>query len=611
MNEAEFNKELDEIEEVAQKEPPNNNIFLYKHESRSMMTALRTKIVDLCKTNPEDNELLLKAARVNLLIGSNLFEVESFQEGYEYIERAELMVQVVRNGQQYDWDRAFIKGICEQTRTKFDDGANRNTTGLLMDIFNMAGYHWCSRGVTEKAVRVLKHCEAIYKDFDKWATEQGDKGLAALHIDDDGEHTDESSSPITKLRAKIEGSYTSTLFYLAQVHGSDANSTEASKYCHLTLQRQLASKKEFDRQEWAVNALGLCSFYLSANDYGASRHCIEAAERVFDKLSDAEKQTEQAGQTLANIHQAYAKWAYYLVKYYRDEQIGLQDDEEPKIPEALPIEWWTNFTCEGISEPSQPEPIARGSQGWPGVLKYFKDSVRHWKESLKWYVFDGFVTDYIQIMQDMSQFYKIILQWDVHDDKYGKMVDRHATILLERVKLLSDIPSQLNDKHYLNYMRQVWFELGEIYNDTAELRITQRRHKKEIADGSQPLNKDAINKIMKKSVKCFEDFSGSFILEDGKPPSDMDPDVCHAFISSRMHAIRIRSKFFAKSAKEEYKQLELAVAEYNELVTWAEAHPHYQEKLCKEETTKLQIDLAKEMIRLLPSKMRDIQKAFM
>eukprot|EP01059_Diplonema_ambulator_P030453 TRINITY_DN5219_c0_g1_i1.p1 TRINITY_DN5219_c0_g1~~TRINITY_DN5219_c0_g1_i1.p1 ORF type:complete len:608 (+),score=266.76 TRINITY_DN5219_c0_g1_i1:69-1892(+) len=606
MDEEQFNYELGKIEEEANKEPPTSNVFHYKHEARSMMTALRTKLVDLCKADPGDHEMLLRCAKVNLMIGSNLFEVESFQEGYEYVERAELMVQVVRNKREYDWNRAFIKGILEQIRTKFDEGADRLTSGLLMDIYNMAGYHWCSRGSTEKALKVLNHAEAIYRDFDKWATEQGVPRLMDADVLDDG--TCEGKSDLVKLRAKVEGSYTSTLFYLAQVYGNESKSTESSKYCHLTLQRQLASKKEFDRQEWAVNALGLCSFYLSGNDYGASRHCIEAADKVFAGLTEDEKNDERAQQTYANIHQAYAKWAYYLVKYYRDEQTGLKDDEEPTPPQSFPIDWWVNFPCE-IPEPHQPEPIPKGSAGWPIVLKYFKEAMAHWDEALKWYIFDGFVTDNIQIRQDISQFYKVLLQWDVHEDRYGLMIDRHAAVHLKRAELLKDIPGQLNEKHFLNYMRQTWYELGEIYNEVSELRILQR-NKKDLITG-KPLSKNAVNKIMNKAVKYFEQFTDSFHLEDGKPPSDMDPDMCHAYISARMHAIRVRSKTYSTSAKQEYEQLQLAIAEYNELVTWAEAHPQWESKLCKEDTTRLQIELAKEMNRLLPSKMRDIQKAFM
>ena len=605
MKEDEFTTKLEEILDLANEEAPNSNIFLKKHEARSEMTSLRSKLVDLAKENKEDNNLLHMLARINMSISQNLFEVESDQEGYEYLERAEQLWDSLHNKTSYDWETGFLKDTLLKCKTKLNNDTDMTYVPFLLDSFNMAGYHWCGRGMVEKALACLNHSVKLYEHFDKRSLDEGDAGHQALNISDDGE--------TTSIRGKVEGSYTSTLFYLAQVYGNDRKSEEASKYCHLTLQRQLASKKEFDRVEWSINALGLCSFYLNLNDYGASKHCILAAEKVMANYAESgdDLTDEKAQQTVANIHQARAKWNYYYVKYYRDTAMGYAEDDEPEPPKNLPFEWWVNFTCD-IPEPSQPQPIPFNKKGWSMILPLFKEARQQWNKALEWYVFDGFVTDYIQIAQDLSAFYKLLASWDREsDDPIGALVDRHCSLHKVRAKLLDGIPEQLNDKHYLNYQRQIWFEVGEIYNEICELRITQRNRRKEIkSEMKEPLTKDAINKIMSYSEKHFISFSDSFLLEGGKPPADMDPDVCHAFISARMHAIRLASKKYAKSPQKEYKQLELAVAEYNELVTWAEAHPRYGDKLCKEETTKLQIELAKEVARMLPSKMRDISRAF-
>eukprot|EP01060_Flectonema_neradi_P008357 TRINITY_DN15980_c0_g1_i1.p1 TRINITY_DN15980_c0_g1~~TRINITY_DN15980_c0_g1_i1.p1 ORF type:complete len:610 (+),score=142.10 TRINITY_DN15980_c0_g1_i1:86-1915(+) len=605
MNEDEFQTKMDEIMELACEEAPNSNIFLKKHEARSEMTSLRTKLVDQAKGAPEEMNNLHMLARLNMAIAQNLFEVESDQEGYEYLERAEQLWDTLHNKVAYDWDTGFQKDTMIKCKTKLNNDTDMTYVPFLLDAFNLAGYHWCGRGMVEKALTCLNHSVKIYEHFDKRSRTEGDAGYQALNISDDGQ--------TTTTRGKVEGSYTSTLFYLAQVYGNDSKSEEASKYCHLTLQRQLASKKEFDRIEWSINALGLCSFYLNLNDFGASKHCILAAEKVMEKYAEAgdDMSNEKAQQTIANIHQAKAKWNYYYVKHYRDNAMGYAEDDEPEPPATLPIEWWVNFTCD-IPDPEQPKPIPFNKKGWTMILPLFKEARTQWNKALEWYIFDGFVTDYIQIMQDLSAFYKLLSTWDRDDtDPIGALIDRHCSIHKERAKLLEGIPDQLNDKHYLNYQRQIWFEVGEIYNEICELRITQRNKKSEIkSTQKEPLSKVAINKIMTLAEKSFVKFSDSFLLEDGKPPSDMDPDVCHAFISSRMHAIRLASKKYAKSAEKEYKQLELAVAEYNELISWAEAHPRYKDKLCAEETTKLQIELAKEVSRMLPSKMRDIRRAY-
>ncbi|KAJ9438205.1 Protein KBP-like protein [Diplonema papillatum] len=608
-----YDAEMKKIVDKANEEPPTRDIFQNKHAARSLMTDLRTRVVDLSKEMPDSVTALHQAADIHVVIAGNLFEVESFEDGYEYLEKAENMLQTLRNKSlPYNWNEGYKKGTLLTLRTSFGDDVDRTFAHTLLTAFNMAGFHWCARGGQDKALQCLHHSMKIYEDFDKWAKKEGDTGHEGLKVSDDGRTTEGGS--LSQMRGEVEKVYTSTLFYLAQVYGNDSNSSEAQKYCHLTLQRQLASKKEFDRLEWAINALGLTSFYLCANDYGAARHCIQAAESVMGPLAEdpALKDDEKTQQTIANIHQAYAKWALYLVRYYRDEYTGNKDDDEPEPPKSIPFEWWVDFTCD-IEKPAQPEPIPRGAKGWPIVLSLFREAHARYKKALEWYCFDGFVTDYIAIMQDISHFLKAIMVWgEEPEDYYGHGTDRRVAVLKERAKLLEPLPGQLNAKHYLNLQRQVWFELGEIFLEASDLRIAQRNHRREIADKSLPLSKAAVNKVMVKAATYFEKFYTTF-EDDGSTiaPPELDPDLCHAYISAKMHGIRLRSKLYASNPKQEYDQLNVACTEYNQLVAWAQAHPQFASRLSQEETTKLQIELASEMVQLLPSKMRDLQKVYM
>ena len=451
-----------------------------------------------------------------------------------------------------------------------------------------------------------------HSDFDVWAKRQGDEGVQSLKVSDAGE--EKTGAEHSVLRASIESSYTSTLFYLAQVYGNDSNADQASKYCHLTLHRQLASKKEFDRLEWSINALGLCSFYLSHNNYGASYHCIEASELVMNGFVEQNTTTvdgklvpnskdvdeEKMRQTIANIDQAYAKWHYYLVKYYRDVHSGMTEDEEPTPPECFPVEWWISFP--DISEPAQPPPIPMGLEGWPMVLDYFHKAEVRYHKSMEWYDFDGFVTDNIQIQQDRTTFLKLLVSWDLTHDKtdpFGVQIDRHVAIHKARAKLLEHIPQSVSVKHYLNFCRQCWFELGEIYNEICDLRIKQRANRKKIKEGSA-LSKKAINKLVRKARTFFENWVNSFNDEEGNVPEALDPDVCQAYVSARMHAVRLGTKKYASSAEEEYKQLQVTTVEYKELVEWAENHPNWQEKLIKDDSIRVCLKM-KPFSHIFPS----------
>eukprot|EP01065_Artemidia_motanka_P027295 TRINITY_DN32517_c0_g1_i1.p1 TRINITY_DN32517_c0_g1~~TRINITY_DN32517_c0_g1_i1.p1 ORF type:complete len:633 (+),score=229.05 TRINITY_DN32517_c0_g1_i1:67-1965(+) len=629
MDEKQWLESLAEISDVAQTEPPRSNIFEFKYKARGMMTALRTKVVDLAKQTPADAQLQQKCAVIHMHIAASMFETEEFAEGYGYLERAEDVLQSLRVGSSYDWDAPFKKDQLLELRSGMLPQQHRDPTSdaapatgaampvyqsaeVLTECFNMAGYCWCSRGDTDKALKALRHSEALYADWDAWARKQGDRGHEGLSVADDGTVSDDAS-PLQKQRAKMESHFTSTCFYFAQVFGNQTNTEEASKYCHLTLHRQLASKKEFDRVEWATNALGLCHFYLNRNDYGAARYALQSAEKVLEGITDEELlKDEKTNQTKANTHQAFAKWGMYYMKQYKEKQEGVEDPDEPTLP-TVPVQdrvsWWTPFNLD-VPLPSVPEPIGPPGDGWPRALELYRESRRRFDKALEWFLFDGFCTDYIQIQQDISQLLKYLVHWDRDSaDPYGNQIDRHVTIYDQRLKVLGGIPDQISEKHYLNYQRQIWFECAEALSEMAEWRVRQREHRAEIKSG-RPVKRSTVNGLLQRGETLFLKFSDSFRNRDGTMPCNLDPDLCNPYITARVHTIRMQSKHLADSAKDEYEQLEKACKDYQELVSWAEQHPD-KERVMSNETTRMQVEMSKQMTQLLPGKMVEIKKAFM
>ena len=171
MDDTQYDAEVLKITTLAEEEAPTSNVFKKKHEARSLMTDLRTKLTDLCKAaqgSDTHDALLTKLVRTNIMITSNLFEVESMSDGYEYLERAELMIQALRNKAAYDWEKGFLKDQLEKLdHTKFsgasDDVIDHAYTPLTLEIFNLAGYYFCGCGKTKQAISILEHSEKIYQ----------------------------------------------------------------------------------------------------------------------------------------------------------------------------------------------------------------------------------------------------------------------------------------------------------------------------------------------------------------------------------------------------------------------------------------------------------------
>ena len=66
------------------------------------------------------------------------------------------------------------------------------------------------------------------------------------------------------VKRDFESAYTHNLFYLAQAYGNLGDAIKSSKYCHETLERQLAcgfGKNETNAIDWAKNCMGISDFF--------------------------------------------------------------------------------------------------------------------------------------------------------------------------------------------------------------------------------------------------------------------------------------------------------------------------------------------------------------
>jgi len=83
--------------------------------------------------------------------------------------------------------------------------------------------------------------------------------------------------------------------------------------------------------------------------------------------------------------------------------------------------------------------------------------------SMKQFVLDGFVTDHIEINQDLSRMYQYIAFYEESEAVKCRMHKR-------RVDILEKMLDGLNPQHYLAFCRQLQFELAEVYSEMMDLK---------------------------------------------------------------------------------------------------------------------------------------------
>ena len=212
--------------------------------------------------------------------------------------------------------------------------------------------------------------------------------------------------------------------------------------------------------------------------------------------------------------------------------------------------------------------------------------------SKEFYVLDGHVTNYVEILQDMSQLYKTLAFFDEDFERRCKMHKR-------RIDLLSEVLVELNPQHYLLVCRQLMFEIAEAYSDMIDLKIA-------IAEeaGGPPLPHAAkkINSLINQSVKFFQSFLDS-LKRNGELPETFDDDVVRPALVAQFYVARLYAKMICADKRTKVEFLKKCWDIYEYLVNYCDAHPNMPEKTFKDE-----LEVSREMAQLLPLQMDKIMR---
>lgn len=137
------------------------------------------------------------------------------------IGRIYMYTQELNNAEKY-FNRAL--DFCT------DQDLDRNIVVGCVDTLNQISILWSNRENTELAKEALNRAEKTYQLFKG----TGNKPLTIQDLFGSPDEVEEGKGELA-----LEKHYTLTLYYLAQVIGSDGDLHSSARYCHLTLKRQM------------------------------------------------------------------------------------------------------------------------------------------------------------------------------------------------------------------------------------------------------------------------------------------------------------------------------------------------------------------------------------
>lgn len=204
---------------------------------------------------------------------------------------------------------------------------------------------------------------------------------------------------------------------------------------------------------------------------------------------------------------------------------------------------------------------------------------------------DGHVSDFIQIQQDLSQFYKLLAYFEQEKDRKCKMHKR-------RVDLLSEVLCELNPQHYLQICRQLMFEIAEAYSEMVDLKIGILAETEQQPPTVHAVKK--INHLIQQAIKFFQTFIDS-MKHKGTLPETYDDDIVRPALVSHFCIARLCSKFVGLETRTKLENLKTSVDLYNYIVNYCDSHPDMPKEAFEDE-----LQISRDMAALLPMKMSKI-----
>lgn len=216
-------------------------------------------------------------------------------------------------------------------------------------------------------------------------------------------------------------------------------------------------------------------------------------------------------------------------------------------------------------------------------------NVQKWLDDAKtFYTLENHASDYVQIIQDVSQVYKYLSFFEEDEDRQAKMHKR-------RIDLLETTIKELNEMYYLNACRQIWMELGETYSEILDIKLDRL---KATDERPTPHMLSKINHLTKSCIDNFDKFLAS-VKKDAKNDKFTD-DLVRPALCAYFHLGRLYNKFITPDKKLQLENVKKSFDAYTYLVNYCEKDQKAAEMMSEE------LNICKDFVKLLPVKMNKL-----
>ena len=463
---------------------------------------------------------------------------------------------------------------------------------LYQEIFNNLGIIYYNKGEIKKGLQHLGKAEQIYKvfndlngynftnDFPKFmktccalADEEYNCDMEFFSFYIDG--------GINK--KNFEHNYTLTIFYYAQAFTKLGFRKKAIKYCSLTLKRQIEFN-EFELKDALVNCINLSDFYMENQHYAQAEYIlISAISLLPDDVTKKKKLRAALQNQLGKYFLERLKFAVMRLK----EQVFISESES--LYNIVNKKIFT-FNTLNIVWP-QIKDVVNIEQ----AKSLFRLANTQFKKALTYYKIETHVAENIQICQNISQLYKLLISFEVDNNRIFAMEER-------RINILKPIFNSINYKVYVMQWQEVSLELAEIYCEIFESNYELIRVKKKKINAKEI---DEINRHGEKSIFYYQDIIDYIVNEYNKEKIKKIEDFI-TIITIKSNIARLYSKLiFLDDIQKRADSLKKSLEIYREIYKLLNESKNifgFREELQEN------LLMCEEMIGMLPVKIEKINR---
>lgn len=550
-----------EVIRLTTKESPPEEPFQSLYSARELLKTLRTKLDSCPDTLKEHEDYKILLCCLQLELGLNYINSEELGQGEEILEAC----------------LGLLNGLPSKVKT----------ASVSMQALNQLGILWGNRDEQQKALECLLKAKAVYESHVALPPPITDSQWLV------GEEVGEEER-----EKKFESHHTLTLFYLAQVYGNLKQPKLSAQYCQTTLSRQLEAG-EYDPIEWSLNCATLSQYYVTLEEFAQSRHCLAAASRVLQQFKAAKcsvsasadtgeelpldsRMAERLRQTEADVSRCWTKYCICLLtrseENFSSSVTGSATTQRPRHK----LFKFDDLNLADIEAAVSSELL----KDYEAAKPVFLVCQKHVNTSKAYYSLEEYASEHVMIIQDHSNAYKLLAQFETSHELKCRMHKR-------RVDMLTALQKELNPQYYLSDLRQLMYETAETLSEMAGLKIVSASHTPTVHAISK------INKLVWSAIHTFEQFVVSYHEHgSGALPESIDVDHARPILCSKLNIARLHSKLIGPDPTVQKSHLQSSFEQYKWLVDYCERHKEVAEKVFS-----VELPLCKEMVELLPYRM--------